>query len=60
MKFVKITHHRRCISIHFSIQPTHKPTHDRRPNMRAVGRPVVTNFPRYSGAQIHLLGRRTF
>jgi len=72
MNFVEMALHRRCTSVHFSIQPTCTPGRDglardglhRVPaqGMRAVGQSVdvLSNFSRYSGAQIHSLGRRTF
>jgi len=65
MNFVEVALHRRCTSVHFSIQPTCTPAGDWRHRVpaqgrRTVGRSVVSNFSRYSGAQIHSLGRRTF
>jgi len=67
MNFVEMALHRRCTSLHFSIQPTCTPARDGRhtvpaQGMRAVGWSVcvVSNFPRYSGAQIHSLGRCAF
>jgi len=67
MDFVEMALPRRCTSVHFSIQPICMPARDgqhRVPaqGMQAVGRSVhvVSNFTRYSGAQIHSLGRRAF
>jgi len=54
MNFVEMALHRCCTSVHFSIQPTCTPARDG----GSVG--VVSNFSRYSGAQIHSLGRRAF
>ena len=44
------------------IQPTRTPARNGRPRVRGrlVGRSVVSNFTRYSGAEIHSLGRRAF
>jgi len=56
----QITLHWRCASVHFSIQPTRPPARDGQLGTWVVGRSVVSNFPRYSGAQIHSLGRRAF
>jgi len=67
MNFVEMAIHRCCTSAHFSIQPICTPARDvwhRVPaqGMRAVGRSVgvVSNFSRYSGAQIHSLGQHAF
>jgi len=38
MKFVELTRHQRCTSIHFSIQPTRTPVCDGWPGTRADGR----------------------
>ena len=57
MKFVEITLHRRCTSVRFSIQRTRTPACNGRPRYVggwSVGQSVVSNFTRYSGAQVHL------
>jgi len=62
MKFIEITLHRRCTSVHFSIQPTRTPASDGRPRVRGrlVGQSAVSNFSNYSGAQIHSFWGRAF
>jgi len=58
MKFVKMALHRCYTLIHFSIQPT-RPLYA---GGWSVGwwYQIVSNFPRYSGAQIHSLGQCAF